>query len=219
MTLSMGRILESWRLFWVLALAESIAICLGLPNTNFHSAHGMEHIILRSVRCALPFFIVAFTASSLAILWSSRGTRWLLANRRYFGLAFAFGMAWHLTFVGYSTYSFGNGLGFKATLLDLIGLTFLLALTLTSFRWCARRLSAAHWRRLHKVGVYVIWLLATEIYWGGVRSGGDILHYTILGALLTAGFLRVAAWIKVKASRSALGADQAILGGNPRSSR
>lgn len=192
---------ESWRLFWLLALATSLAILSGLPFTDFHSAHGMEFIILRSVRCALPWFLVAFSASSLAGLWPSRGTRWLLANRRYLGLAFAFGMAWHLTFVAYSIWRFGNRLNASITTLDLIGFGFLLLMTLTSFRWFARRLTLADWRRLHKAGAYVIWLLATYIYLGNVRGGGDAFHYAVLGALLAAWALRVAAWIKPRLAR------------------
>jgi DMSO/TMAO reductase YedYZ heme-binding membrane subunit len=215
----MGKAIGSWRLFWVLALATSSAICLGLPRTDFHSARGMEFIILRSVRCALPLFVVAFTASSLATLWPSRGTRWLLSNRRYIGLAFAFTMAWHFSFVAYSIWMFGNRLNATTTALDVIGLIFLLLLTLTSFRWFARGLSPPTWRRLHKTGVYVIWLLATDIYLGIVRGGGDPLRDAVLSLLLAAWLLRVAAWMKQRLRHSAA-RDSAILsGGSPRSFR
>jgi len=217
----MEKAIDSWRLFWVLALGTSIAVCLGLPDTDFHSARGMESIILRAVRCALPWFLVAFTASSLATLWPSRFTRWLRANRRYFGLAFAFGMGWHLLFVGYSIFMFGNKLNAKATELDLIGLAFLLMLTVTSFRWCARRLSSSDWRRLHKAGVYVIWFLATEIFLGIVRGGADFLHELFLALLVFAWLLRVAAWVKKRLPRRgyAGAADAAVRSGNPSSSR
>ena len=201
--------LSSWRLFWLLALAMSLAICLGLPRTDFNSARGMEFIILRSVRCALPCFIVAFTASSVAVLWPGRWTRWLLSNRRYFGLAFAFGMGWHLSFVAYSTVRFGNQLNATVTTLDVIVLIFLIGMTLTSFRWCARRLSLADWRRLHKAGAYLIWLLATDIYLANVRGGGDRVHNAGLAVLLAAGLLRAAAWIKVRLLRA--GATDAAL--------
>ena len=191
-----SRALAGWRLFWVLALAVSAAICLGLARTNLHSAHGTERIILHSVRCALPFFVVAFVASSLASLFPSRPTRWLLANRRYFGLAFAVGMAWHLSFVAYYFIAFGNPLKFTAIVLDLIGVAFLTAMTLTSFRWCARHLSQVNWKRLHKVGIYAIWLLVTYIYFGSVRSGPDRLHKVGLSVLLAAWLLRVIAWMR-----------------------
>jgi methionine sulfoxide reductase heme-binding subunit len=212
------KVLESWRLFWLLALIVSVGICLGLRSSDFHSGRGLEHIILHSVRCALPLFVVAFTASSLVTLWPSRITRWLLANRRFIGLTFAFGMAWHLSFVAYSIILFGNQLNARATAADLVGLAFLLLLTLTSFRFGARWLSRANWRRLHKTGVYAIWFLATYIYLGNVRGGGDLLHYTGLTVLLVAWLLRVAAWIKLRTRHSAI-PKSATLGASPRSSR
>jgi methionine sulfoxide reductase heme-binding subunit len=193
----MKKSLDSWRLFWLLAFAISAANCIALPFTNFQSARGTVSIILYSVRCALPLFLVAFTASSLAILWPSHITRWLLSNRRYFGLAFAFGMGWHLAFVAYTTFRFGNHLNRTATALDLIGLSFLLALTLTSFRWFSHRLSSANWRRLHKAGVYSIWLLAAYIYQGGARDG-DSFDIAALSILLAAWLLRAAAWARTQ---------------------
>jgi sulfoxide reductase heme-binding subunit YedZ len=194
----MGRAVQSWRLFWLLALAISVAIIPGLPAMDLHSAHGMERIIVRSVRCALPLFLVAFTASSLVTLWPSPTTRWLLSNRRYIGLAFAFGMAWHLTFVAYTFLTFGSQLNARALAADVIGLLFLLAMTVTSFRRVARHLSAANWRRLHNTGAYAIWLLAVYIYQGGARSDRDLFHVAALGVLLAAWALRVAAWARRK---------------------
>jgi methionine sulfoxide reductase heme-binding subunit len=186
--------MNSWRLFLLLASATTVADCCGLPFADFRSAHGMEFIIKHSVRCALPSFLVAFTASSFATLWPSPLTRWLLSNRRYFGLAFAYGMAIHLAFVSYSVLSFGNGLNSFVTALDLTGAGFLLAMTLTSFRWISRHLSLANWRRLHKVGAYAIWLLATYIYVSDVRYDRDLVHALIVSVFLAAWILRVAAW-------------------------
>ena len=88
-----------------LALITSVATCLGLPLADFHSARGTAPMILRSLRFALPLFLLAFAASSLATLWPNPLTRWLLRKPPIaFGLGFAFGMAWHLSFVGYSIF-------------------------------------------------------------------------------------------------------------------
>jgi hypothetical protein len=194
----MGKLPESWRLFRLLAFAISAANCIAMPFTNFQTVHGTEFIVLFSVRCALPFLIVAFTASSLVILWPGRITRWLLSNRRYFGLAFAFGMGWHLTFVAYTTFRFGNRINRTVTLLDLIGLAFLLALTLTSFRSIAQRLSTATWRRLHKTGIYAIWLLATYIYLVRAHGDADPFDIAALGILVAAWLVRAAAWTRIQ---------------------
>jgi methionine sulfoxide reductase heme-binding subunit len=197
------RVLQGWRLFWALAFIVSAAILAAVPRTDFGSAHGMEHIILHSVHCALPFFVLAFVASSLATLFPGRLSRWLLANRRYLGLTFAVGMGWHLGFVAYSFGVFGRQLNFTAIALDATALAFLIAMTLTSFRVFSRYLSATAWRRLHKCGAYVIWLVATEIFFDGVRSGGDRFHIAGLCVLLAAWALRVIAWLRRKTIRSA----------------
>jgi sulfoxide reductase heme-binding subunit YedZ len=181
---------ESWRLFWVLAIAIGTANCLGLPSADFHTARGTEFIILYAVLCALPFLLIAFTASSLATLWPSPITRWMLANRRYFGLAFAFGMSWHFAFVGYYLIVFGDPIKNRDLILDLIGLCFLLAMTLTSFQRFARRLSLAEWHRLHKTGIYVLWFLPTFFYLGNLRSHWDMFHFWVLSVLLAALILR-----------------------------
>ena len=191
----------SWSLFWVLALTASAATLLGLSHTDFHSAEGTSFIVHRSVRCALPLFVLAFTASSLAILWPSTLTRWVLANRRYIGLAFAFAMALHFGFVTYFIWSFGNPLNFRATMMDVVGFIFLLMMTLTSFRWGARYVSRANWRRLHKTGVYAIWLVAILIYFHGVRVGAGLPYRVFLGVLLVAWMLRVAAWGRQRLSK------------------
>src|SRR5580698_7894649 len=143
--------LNSWSLFWVMALVVSIATLLGLPHADFHSARGTAPIVHRSVRCALPLFVLAFTASSLAILWPSTLTRWMLANRRYIGLAFAFAMALHFGFVAYFIWLFGNPLNFRATLMDVIGFIFLLMMTLTSFRWRGANVPRLSWSTPRRV--------------------------------------------------------------------
>jgi hypothetical protein len=186
----------SWRLFALLALVVSAANCLGLVFTDLSSRGGAESIVLYSVRCALPLFFLVFTTSSLATLWPGPGTRWLLANRRYFGLAFAFAMAWHLSFVAHFLITFRPQLSARAIEADVVGLLFLVAMTLTSFRPIARHITITNWRRLHKTGIYAIWLLLLYIYQGGARSDRDLYHFALLAGLTGAWLLRVYAWTR-----------------------
>jgi hypothetical protein len=190
----MAAALKSWRLFGVLALAISAVDALGLRHADFHSVRGTEFIVWYAVVCALPCLLVAFTASAVATLWPSRGTRWLLANRRYIGLAFAFGMSWHLVFVAYFLATFGYHMRSIDLTLDLIGLCFLLAMTLTSFRRFARRLSIANWRRLHRTGIYTLWFLPAFFFLDDYLKDHDPLYLEILGVLFAALALRVLAW-------------------------
>jgi DMSO/TMAO reductase YedYZ heme-binding membrane subunit len=179
-----------------LALLVSAAICARLADVDLRLAAGAEVMVLHSVRCALPFFLVAFTASSIAVLWPGRVSRWVLRNRRSFGLAFAVGMAWHLGFVAYFMIGFHKHLNRVALTTDFIGLAFLVALTTTSFPRIARHLPPGWWRRLHKTGVYAIWLLASYIYLLNVHYSKDAIHVTALGVLILAWCLRAAAWLR-----------------------
>jgi methionine sulfoxide reductase heme-binding subunit len=194
----MRKALRSWPLFWVLAFALSAVNCIKLPSTDFHSAHETEFIVLRAVLCALPFLLVAFAASSLAILWPNRVTRWILANRRYIGLAFAFGMGWHFAFVAYYMATFGNQLSPSDLTVDIIGLCVLVAMTLTSFRPVARQLSPANWRRLHKAGIYTVWALPTYFYLEDLRDKPNLFYVGMLCVLVAAFVLRVIAWRRRK---------------------
>jgi len=190
----MAAFLKSWRLFGVLALAISTADCMGLTHADFHSLRGTEFIVWYTVICALPCLLIAFTASSLAIMWPSRATRWILANRRYIGLAFAFGMSWHFLFVAYFLVTFGYHMRAIDLTLDIIGLCFLIAMTLTSFPRFARRLSVANWRRLHRTGIYTLWFLPTFFFLDDYLKGRDPLYLEILAVLFAALGLRFLAW-------------------------
>jgi methionine sulfoxide reductase heme-binding subunit len=190
----MATIIRSWRLFGLLAAAITTAMCLGLPYADFRSVRGTEFIVVHAVLCALPCLLVAFTASSLVVLWPSRTTRWILANRRYIGLAFAFGMGWHFVFVAYFMASFGNRLRWFDFMVDIVGACFLLAMTLTSFRQFSRRLSPANWRRLHKTGIYTLWLLPTYFFLDDYVESRQPYYFALFVVLLAAVSLRIFAW-------------------------
>src|SRR5215469_11362124 len=83
--------LQGWPLFWILA-AALLALELRLVTAlDWSSAADIRWLMGMNWRLAAPYFLVTFTASALQRLFPSRTTRWLLANRRYFGLAFAVG--------------------------------------------------------------------------------------------------------------------------------
>jgi len=198
------RLLQSWRLFFLLAALLSVAIAAKLPSVDLHARQGLLTMIERAVRCALPFFLVAFSASSLAVLFPGPFTRWLLANRRYIGLTFAVGMLWHFSFIALLQYR-EHAITFSLVIaLDLIGATFLVAMTVTSFPRLSRWLSRAGWRRLHKTGVYVIWGLATYIYLQRLPQAHGIRAYLPIAVLLAAGLLRAAAWAQQRLPRRSI---------------
>jgi methionine sulfoxide reductase heme-binding subunit len=177
-----------------MSLLVSTVILAGLPFGDLRTASGTEFMVVYSVRCALAFFLVAFTASSMAVLWPNVATRWILRNRRAFGLTFSVGMGWHLSFVIYFFEGFHKHLNRLDVGLDLLGLAFLIALTVTSFRRVARHLSLRTWQSLHRVGVYAIWSLATYIYVLDMKYNRNALHVVALALLVCAASLRVTAF-------------------------
>jgi sulfoxide reductase heme-binding subunit YedZ len=195
--------LSAWHLFWVLVAAYAVGWGIGLAFADPRLSSGTEFLVKHAVRCALPYFVVAFTASSLVLLWPNQLTKWLRANRRFFGLAFAAGMAWHLTVVAFAFYRFNSRLSVRDFSQDAVGVLFLIVLTLTSFRVAARHLSSLNWRRLHKAGVYVIWGLATHIYLGTLRNHGSLVDVLFFSALLAAWLVRVIAWLDTARGRQA----------------
>ncbi len=178
---------------------------IGLAFADPRLSSGTEFLVKHAVRCALPYFLVAFTASSLVRLWPNRVTKWARANRRFFGLAFAAGMAWHLTVVAFAFYRFHSTLSVRDFSQDAVGVLFLIFLTLTSFRAAARHLTFVNWKRLHKAGVYVIWGLATHIYLGTLRNHGSLIDILFFSSLLAAWLLRVIAWLDIRGQKTALG--------------
>jgi methionine sulfoxide reductase heme-binding subunit len=190
----MAAVLRSWRLFWLLVAGISIANIFGLPGVDFSSDRSVETLILRTILVALPCLITAFMASSLLQLWPGRTTRWLVVNRRYIGLAFAAGMAWHFAFVGYFFSAFGYRLEPQDITLDVIGVLFLLAMTVTSFPKFRGKLSPANWRRLHKAGIYTLWFLPSFFFLEDFVRERDLFDGAALGFLLAVLMVRTAAW-------------------------
>jgi DMSO/TMAO reductase YedYZ heme-binding membrane subunit len=199
----MASTLKSWRLFWTLAFAITAANGLALAAGDPRTARGTERLIVSAIECALPFLVVAFTASSLASLWNAPATRWLLANRRYVGLAFAYGMAWHFAYVVRYKLVFGLQPALFDLALDFTGLVFLLAMTVTSFYPVRRRVNPGHWRRLHKTGIYTLWLLPTYFYLDDFYLDHTVFNFVMVAALLAALTVRILARARGREARVA----------------
>lgn len=56
---------KSWTLFWLLALAVSIANGVNIAYSNFSTFEGSQAAVVRTIWYALPWLVAAFLASSL----------------------------------------------------------------------------------------------------------------------------------------------------------
>lgn len=193
--------LNKWGLFWLITVPISLAMVIAMAITDTSSALGVSAMIQLSVRCAVPWLYIAFAASALQVLFPGLFSRWLLRNRKYFGLCFAAAMAWQAYFIlwmvtVHTDFYVNVVYVLRSTIEGLGGYAFLLAMTLTSFPRGRRLLNARQWRLLHLCGIYALWVYAFNSYWLLVNyyPNPDVLHHIYYWAGFASWGLRMAAW-------------------------
>lgn len=152
--------------FWCAVFFSSAAIVLVFPFLSLSEEDSARFLIRHSVRCALPWLLLALSASSLYRLRPGRLTRWLLDNRREFGVAFAVVMVWQIMFIAQLLLATGKNIlglfpsgpiGYLLFTNDLIGYGFIFLMAVTSFDFGRRYLSLLNWKRLHRAGIWFLW--------------------------------------------------------------
>lgn len=191
--------------FALLLLAMS-ALILAQAGTG---EPGLRMLIRATARTSLVLFGAVFAASSLRSLWRVPATGWLLRERRYLGLSFAFSHALHaLAILG-----LGLVLGdaFEVTPVTAIfgggayGMIALMAATSSdrAYAWLGRR----RWHLLHRVGVYWIWIIFANSYTAraamAIARGSESLAYVPVALFIWALLgLRFVAWRRARRARS-----------------
>ncbi|HCV37703.1 MAG TPA: hypothetical protein DGQ94_03035 [Pseudomonas sp.] len=150
---------SGWKLFTALAgltVFMTAVVLLSYPP----GAEGLRSAIRATARSSFALFLLAFLASSMVTLLPGNGSRWLLRERRYVGLAFAFSHTVHgLLIYRYAQQFpelFWAGRTVTSSLPGSIGYVFLLLLTLTSFKAPMRLLGGRTWKTLHSTGMWVL---------------------------------------------------------------
>ncbi len=197
--------LNEWRLFWLVVGPMSLAMAAFMLLRDLGTPEGVSSMIQTSVRWSVPWLFLAFAASSLQILIPGDASRWLLRNRKILGLCFAAGMAWQVGFiiwlVGWHTDYYVNEVYVLRDVIEgLVGYLFLIAMTITSFKWGRNLLTPKprQWKLLHTLGIYFLWAYAFGTYWYSVfyYENPDALHYLYYWAGVAAISIRIAAWVK-----------------------
>jgi hypothetical protein len=139
-------------------------------------------------------------------------SRWWLRNRRIFGLCYAAGMAWQLFFIvwlvgAHTDYYVAEAYSLQDLAEQVPGYAFLTAMTLTSFSFFRRRLTARQWRLLHLTGIYWLWAVTWSTYWYEVfhYQERDVIDYVYYWAGFAAWAMRITAWYKVRQPKAAPG--------------
>lgn len=150
--------LTGWRLFWAIDAAILLMSVL-LLAVDSDPTEATRTVIRATARTSFVLFLAAFVASSLATLVPNAFTRALVRERRYLGLSFAFSHLVHMAaIVGYGVLNpqFWPGRSALTNTPGTIGYVFIALLAVTSFHAVSKHMSAAAWKRLHTVGIWVI---------------------------------------------------------------
>ncbi|WDY56139.1 ferric reductase-like transmembrane domain-containing protein [Pseudomonas sp. PSKL.D1] len=150
---------SGWKLFAALAALTLLMTALILAAYPPGSG-GLRSAIRATARSSLVLFLMAFLASSLVTLLPGPGTRRLLRERRFLGLAFAFSHTVHGVLIYRYAQQFPElfwaGRTVTSSLPGSIGYLFLLLLTLTSFKAPMRLMGGRAWKLLHSTGMWVL---------------------------------------------------------------
>lgn len=204
-----AKAINQWRLFWLITGPISIAILIAMLRADLSSAAGVSSMIQLSVRCAIPWLYLAFAASSIRALFAGPTSLWLLRNRKIFGLCFAASMSWQALFIlwlvmVHRDYYVQNVYVLRDVIEGVLGYSFLVAMTLTSFPFGRRQLTSTQWRYLHKIGIYSLWIYAFGVYWWNLFYYPDpvVIDYIYYWGGFIAWVVRPAAWLKKQRQRA-----------------
>lgn len=194
---------NDWNLFWLISGPISLAMIIAMTGIDLSRPEGVSSMIQHSVRCAVPWLYIAFAASSIQILFPGPFGRWLLRNRKVVGLCFAAAMGWQLFFIlwlvtAHSDYYINQVYVLRDAIEGVVGYAFLIAMTLTSFRFGRKQLSPKQWKLLHKSGIYFLWAYAFSVYWWALFYYPNplLIDYVFYWSGFLAWALRAAAWCK-----------------------
>jgi methionine sulfoxide reductase heme-binding subunit len=162
----MPLLFSGWPLWWMLVVpiaATSLAMLRLSPGYD-----GIGAALRLTARTSFALFMLAFTAAALARLFPGGFTRWLRANRRILGLAFAASHAIHLCIiVAYWEHGVGAYVRmqpFVGFVANVLGYCVIAAMAITSFSPMNRVIGPRAWSLLHTIGGYYIWLSFAKSY-------------------------------------------------------
>lgn len=176
------------------AVASLIAVAGALAFGGW-TAEGVGAATRFTARWSFPWFLTAWTASSLATLWPGGWRTVLLRRRRAVGLAFAANHTVHFAALLTGILAFGR----ETALVTIVGggtvYLFIALMALTSNDAAVRRMGPGRWRLLHAVGGWAILLVFTNSYVGRIGEK-PWLGIPAAALIASAVLLRGLAWMK-----------------------
>ena len=136
----------------ILGIAAIAAALLVTPNT----AEQANLAARWTARVALPLFLVAYLAGSLARLFPGPLTHALRRRRRQWGLGFALAHLIHLVALAVNVLGFGPDRSIASLIPGGIAYGLIVLMAATSSDAAMRRMGAG-WHWLHRIGIHYIW--------------------------------------------------------------
>jgi sulfoxide reductase heme-binding subunit YedZ len=184
---------------WTIVTASALtALLLGLSFAQANGGWTRDGVLAGTAitaRWAFPWFIAAWSASSLAKLWPGGWRTMLLRRRRALGLAFAANHFVHLGFVVAAVSTFGETRPLFVYLLGGGAYVMIAMMALTSSDAAQRWLGLQRWKLLHAVGGWWVFVIFTNSYVSRLMEKPAIAGPAV--ALIVAALvLRIAAALK-----------------------
>lgn len=173
---------DRWRVVG-LALIVIGASLLYMAVRHGWSDEGLRGAIRVTARSSLFLFLAAFSASSLMTFVPTDSVRWLLENRRFFGIAFAFSHLIHgAAIITLATRTGGASLTARVIGLGSAGVLygFILFMLATSFDRTAAWVGACWWKRIHTLGSNLVFVSFLATYARKATESLAFLPYTLL---------------------------------------
>ena len=187
---------------WTIVLAAAAgALALGFGFMLADGGWTREGVLSGTritARWAFPWFVLAWSASSLAQVWPGGWRALLLRRRRAVGLGFAAIHFVHLGFIIAAVGQFGETRPLFVYLLGGGAYAMLAAMALTSHDAAQRWMGMAGWRLLHSVGGWWIFLVFANSYAGRLATN-PALAAPAVALIVAALALRIAAALKRRA--------------------
>jgi DMSO/TMAO reductase YedYZ heme-binding membrane subunit len=156
---------------------------------------GVRLVIRTTARTSLALFLAAFLASSLARIWPGGFTSWLVANRRWFGLSFAWSHLVHavaiIALVQLDPALFWTLSNPVSIAGGSTAYLFIALLAATSYDRMVKAIGPQRWAKLHRTGIWVIWLVFFVS--NAKRIPGSGWYALPVAILLAAAFVRLRA--------------------------
>ena len=152
--------MSGWRVFWLLAALETALFAAALAVFGSDEA-GLRALVRFTVRVSFLVFAVVYAAAPLRRLYPVPATRWLLRNRRYLGVSFAWAHGLHALAIALLARLLGDSFAVDPATRLGGGLAYALvaAMAATSFDRTARWLGPRRWTLLHRAGLHWLWFI------------------------------------------------------------